>query len=49
MEGESINKGANTKVIVESSFIKIWIDGPAVSLQGSPTVYIQNKFYFICF
>ena len=30
--------GTMTKVIVETNLIKIWIDGPAVSLQGSPTV-----------
>ena len=30
--------GTITKVIVETSFIKIWSDGPAVSLHGSPTV-----------
>lgn len=30
--------GAKTNVIVETNFIKICIDGPAVSLKGSPTV-----------
>ena len=27
-----------TIVIVDNNLIKIWMDGPAVSLQGSPTV-----------
>lgn len=30
--------GTMTKVIVETSLIRICKDGPAVSLQGSPTV-----------
>ena len=30
--------GARTRVIVLSNLINIWILGPAVSLQGSPTV-----------
>ena len=30
--------GTRTSVIVERSLIKMWIEGPAVSLQGSPTV-----------
>ena len=33
-----MNIGVNTKVIVDNSLINIWIEGPAVSLQGSPTV-----------
>src|SRR3989338_2812793 len=33
-----INSGAKTSVIVASSFTKTWIEGPAVSLNGSPTV-----------
>ena len=32
------SNGTITKVIVDTSLIKIWIEGPAVSLQGSPTV-----------
>jgi hypothetical protein len=35
---QSTNSGAITIVIVEYNLIKIWIDGPAVSLHGSPTV-----------
>src|SRR5439155_24634272 len=31
-------KGASTRVIVLSSLISTWSDGPAVSLKGSPTV-----------
>jgi len=34
----SINIGANTRVIVDTNLIRIWILGPAVSLHGSPTV-----------
>ena len=30
--------GTMTSVIVDTNLIKIWIEGPAVSLQGSPTV-----------
>ena len=33
IEHHSINNGASTKVIVETSLIKIWIEGPAVSLN----------------
>src|SRR5207247_2643874 len=33
-----MNNGANTKVIVASSLINTWMEGPAVSLNGSPTV-----------
>jgi len=32
------NRGTKTKVIVERSLIRMWMEGPAVSLQGSPTV-----------
>ena len=28
--GQSINNGASTKVMVDKSFINIWIEGPAV-------------------
>jgi hypothetical protein len=34
----SINNGAKTKVKVDNILISIWILGPAVSLNGSPTV-----------
>lgn len=33
--------GAITSVIVESIFIRTWSEGPAVSLNGSPT--LQNE------
>lgn len=45
---QSTNKGAITIVMVEYSLIRMWIDGPAVSLQGSPTVsykLIHNNKY----
>lgn len=32
------NTGAMTSVIVASILIRTWIEGPAVSLNGSPTV-----------
>ena len=32
------NKGTSTSVIVDSSLIRMCMEGPAVSLQGSPTV-----------
>ena len=33
-----MKSGASTRVIVASSFTRTWSDGPAVSLNGSPTV-----------
>ena len=33
-----MNKGANTKVRVLNNLMSTWRDGPAVSLNGSPTV-----------
>jgi hypothetical protein len=36
--GAQRNNGASTRVIVDSSLISTWSDGPAVSLNGSPTV-----------
>lgn len=33
-----MKRGARTRVIVESSLMSTWRDGPAVSLKGSPTV-----------
>src|SRR4029079_8776353 len=33
-----MNSGARTREIVASSFTRTWSDGPAVSLNGSPTV-----------
>jgi len=33
-----MNKGANTNVKVLSNLMSTWSDGPAVSLNGSPTV-----------
>ena len=33
-----MKSGARTSVIVLSSLIRTWSDGPAVSLNGSPTV-----------
>ena len=35
---QRMNSGANTSVSVASSFTRTWSDGPAVSLNGSPTV-----------
>lgn len=32
------NRGTNTRVIVDNNLIRMCIDGPAVSLHGSPTV-----------
>ena len=32
------SNGTITNVIVDTNFISMWIDGPAVSLHGSPTV-----------
>lgn len=32
------NTGAMTSVIVASILMRTWIEGPAVSLKGSPTV-----------
>lgn len=37
-EPHQMKSGANTSVIVESSLIKTCSEGPAVSLNGSPTV-----------
>ena len=36
--GYRMNSGASTRVIVASSLTRTWSDGPAVSLNGSPTV-----------
>ena len=33
-----INKGANTRATTDISLIRMLIEGPAVSLKGSPTV-----------
>ena len=33
-----LNKGAITKLTIAITFIRIFIDGPEVSLNGSPTV-----------
>ena len=33
-----MNNGTSTRVIVDTSLIRIWILGPAVSFHGSPTV-----------
>ena len=41
---QSTNNGAITIVIVEYNLLRIWIDGPAVSLHGSPTVSCVNKY-----
>src|SRR5207247_7834059 len=35
---QRMNSGARTRVIVASSLTRTWRDGPAVSLNGSPTV-----------
>jgi len=37
------NTGAITSVIVANIFMRTWIEGPAVSLNGSPTLQMQNK------
>lgn len=41
------NTGAITSVIVASIFMSTWSEGPAVSLNGSPT--LQSKFKYITF
>src|SRR3970282_2528180 len=33
-----MSSGARTRVIVDRSFTRMWREGPAVSLNGSPTV-----------
>ncbi len=38
-----MKRGQSTKVMVDSSLIKTWMLGPAVSLKGSPTVSPGGK------
>ena len=40
-----MNNGANTRATIVISFISIFMEGPEVSLYGSPTCLLQRRLY----